>query len=101
MTQPNNVIAQSMEQLFSLYGIQNILGEIYDNLALISEGATGEVIEVSNTTLFYLAAKYYGDATSWTTIADANGLTDPLIIDTIQLTIPSSAVNTGGILNAQ
>ena len=98
MTQTNDIIATEMNQLSALYGIQGILQQIYNNLALINAGATGSVITVSNTSLYYLAAQYYGDATSWTVIADANGLTDPMIFGTMTLTIPSSAVSTGGIL---
>jgi hypothetical protein len=100
MTQlTNDVIAQDMEQLYALYSLQNILQQIYLNLSLIEEGAAGTQITVNNTTLFYLAASYYGDATSWNVIAEANGLTDPMITNVITLTIPSSAVNTGGILS--
>ena len=94
----NDVIALQMEQLYSLYGIKAILQNIYDNLALISEGAAGQDITVSNVSLFALAAKYYGDATAWNVIAEANGLTDPMIFETMTITIPSAAVSTGGIL---
>lgn len=101
MTQTNDVIATEMEQLYALYTLQNILQQIYDNLALISEGATGQVITVNNTSLYALAAQYYGNADDWTVIAEANGLTDPMITQTLTLTIPSSAISTGGVLNAQ
>jgi nucleoid-associated protein YgaU len=39
--------------------------------------------------LYRLAAKYYGDATAWTLIARANGLTDPLIATDSTLDIPA------------
>ena len=100
MSQPNNVIAAGMDQLYALYSIQSILQNIYDNLALISEGQTGLVITVDNVSLYALAAKYYGDATAWTVIAEANGLTDPMILNTTTITIPPSAISTGGILDA-
>lgn len=100
MTQTNDVIATEMEQLYAMYAIQAILQQIYDNLALISEGAQGQVITVNNVSLYQLAAKYYGDADEWTTIAQANGLTDPMITTVMTLTIPSSATETGGILSA-
>ncbi|MFL9904220.1 LysM peptidoglycan-binding domain-containing protein [Paraburkholderia fungorum] len=38
--------------------------------------------------LYRLAAQYYGDATAWTLIARANGLTDPLIQTDSTLDIP-------------
>lgn len=100
MTQTNDVIATEMEQLYALYTLQYVLQQIYDNLALISEGATGQVITVSNVSLYALAAQYYGNADDWTTIAEANGLTDPMVNGTMTLTIPASAISTGGILNA-
>lgn len=99
-TESNDVIATQLEQLYALYSMQSILQEIYQNLALIEEGQTGKTINVSNTSLFYLAAKYYGDATYWNVIAEANGLFDPFITDTIQITIPTTpGVSTGGILS--
>lgn len=98
MTLPNNVIATDMNQLYALYTLQAVLQQIYINLALISEGAAGQEITVANVSLYALAAKYYGNANCWTVIAEANGLTDPMVIGTMTLTIPSSAMSTGGIL---
>ena len=98
MTEPNNILSQQLNQLSALYNIQNILQNIYNNLALISEGDVGKTINVNNVSLFALAAQYYGDATSWTVIAQANGLYDPMITSPMQLVIPTTAVNTGGIL---
>lgn len=103
MSETNDVIAIQMEQLYQYYSINNILGQMYDNLVLISEGAAGQIINVSNVSLYFLAAKYYGDPMEWTVIAAANGLKDPMVIaptgQSIQLTIPASAVSTGGILS--
>ena len=39
--------------------------------------------------LYRLAAEYYGDASAWTLIAAANGLSDPLIQADAQLSIPA------------
>ena len=98
MTETNHVIAIQMNQLYSLYEIDALLQGIYNNLALISEGSNGQIINVMNANLYQLAAKYYGDATAWTVIAQANGLTDPYVVGPIQLIIPSSAISTGGVL---
>jgi nucleoid-associated protein YgaU len=38
--------------------------------------------------LYRLAAQYYSDASAWTLIAAANGLSDPLIQTSAALTIP-------------
>lgn len=101
MSESNNVIATQMEQLYALYTISAVLQQMYDNLALVEEGQTGQVISVNNVSLFYLAAKYYGDATSWTVIAEANGLSDPYVFGLMpELTIPPAAISTGGILSS-
>ena len=39
--------------------------------------------------LYALAALHYGDASAWTLIARANGLTDPLIQTDSTLSIPA------------
>lgn len=74
-----DVLSADFLQLGNLYLLQSILGNMEVNLSLISEGATGQTITVTNTSLFQLAAKYYGDANQWVTIAEANGLTDPYV----------------------
>lgn len=39
--------------------------------------------------LYSLAVRFYGDATAWTLIARANGLTDPIIQTDSTLSIPT------------
>ena len=46
------------------------------------------IVTVVNTTLFHVAAVYLGDATLWNLVANANGLTDPMIDGTVQLVLP-------------
>lgn len=43
---------------------------------------------VTNPNLFSMAAQYYGDATQWQVIGNANGLTDPMPIGQFSLTVP-------------
>ena len=50
--------------------------------------ADAPTVVVNNTNLYKLAAKYYGDASQWTIIAEANGLIDPEIYGTVKLIIP-------------
>ena len=54
-------------------------------------------ITLMNANLFALAAQYYGDATQWIIIAQANGLTDPFVPGQITLIIPGNATPTGGL----
>lgn len=53
--------------------------------------------------LFALAARLYGDATAWTLLARANGLTDPVITTSATLSVPdyNSARANDGILANQ
>ena len=46
--------------------------------------------------LYDLALEYLGDATQWNRIAQANGLTDPMLTGQNTLTIPSADAGAGG-----
>lgn len=50
--------------------------------------------------LYRIAAKTYGDATQWYRIAQANGLTDPIVAGPAMLVIPDPTPRptNGGIL---
>lgn len=62
---------------------------------------TNRVITVAGGNLYALAAQYLGDATKWYQIAKANGLSDPMIVGVVTLTIPQSSIaSNGGILGA-
>jgi nucleoid-associated protein YgaU len=54
---------------------------------LASAPAT-RVVRVTSTTLFALAARYYGDALLWPVIAQANGLSDPWVQGQATLRVP-------------
>ena len=56
-------------------------------------------VSAADLTLFHLAARFYGDATLWLLIAEANGLSDPMIPGIIQgLRIPDAdPTRTGGV----
>jgi hypothetical protein len=68
----------------------------------VAAGVPAQIIRVSYTTLFRVAAEYLGDAMYWTRIALMNGLTDPWITSLIELKIPVSNADwpTDGILGA-
>ena len=60
---------------------------------------TNRVVSVAGGNLFQLAAQYLGDATKWYQIANANGMTDPILTGVQTLTIPQSSIaSNGGIL---
>jgi nucleoid-associated protein YgaU len=62
--------------------------------------AAGSTITVGGGNLFAMAAQAYGDATLWTRIAAANGLTDPWVSGIVTLSIPRAGgrESNGGIL---
>lgn len=56
-----------------------------------------QTVTVTNGNLFQLAAKYLGDATQWIRIAQVNGYTDPQLVGTVTVTLPTVDLTaTGG-----
>lgn len=53
-------------------------------------------ITVTGGNLFKVAAQYLGDATQWIRIAQANGLSDPMLSGLVSLHIPSTNRSAGG-----
>lgn len=61
-------------------------------------GPVTELVQ-AGTPLEEVALHYYGDATEWPAIANANGLTDPIIQQTQRIVIPVAPVTpSGGVL---
>lgn len=58
-------------------------------------------ITVSGGNLFQLAAQQLGDATQWIRIAQANGLSDPMLSGLVTLRIPATDPAAGGGVAAQ
>ena len=55
-----------------------------------------QTITVAGGNLFALAAQYLGDATQWLRIAQANGLSDPMLQGLVTLVIPDVDPSAGG-----
>ncbi|MDE8344809.1 MAG: hypothetical protein POH28_01350 [Acidocella sp.] len=55
-----------------------------------------QIITVAGGDLFTLAAQYLLDATQWIRIAQANGLTDPVLEGVVVLVIPPIDLTAGG-----
>lgn len=88
-------------QVFTLNNLNNIqgtLGRISANLA--SANSSPNTIAVAGGNLYRIAERQYSDATAWTAIARANGLTDPFVEGSQILVIPPQPDQSGGILNA-
>lgn len=105
---PNNPIAQqaanltgqvtAMTQLPQLYNLQSVLGRMGGNLGSI--GTAGRQVAVAGGNLYQMAADAYNDASRWTTIAKANGLSDPVIQGVQTVTVPPTADDSGGVMYA-
>lgn len=94
-----NAQQQDLISYWQLYTMQYFLQRIEANLSIINAPPNSVVITVVNVTLFQLAAQYYGDATQWPVIANANNLRDPMILKPTKLIIPAwNQQDTGGIL---
>jgi len=88
----NYAQAINITALGNLYALQSVLQQLYTNINLIENGSQGQLVTVTNANLYALAAQYYGDATLWTAIAEANGLNDPYIENTIQVLLGPNGV---------
>lgn len=75
------------------------LGRMSLNIGALTAGT--KTVTTGATNLYAMAANQYGDAMAWTQLAQANGLTDPVISGIATLTVPPArSSSTGGILNA-
>lgn len=83
-------------QTASLLAITKTLGRVALNLGQIASSA--KVVTIAGTDLYRQAAQTYGDPMGWTSIAQANGLTDPEISAVADVSIPAQGVN-NGVLN--
>ncbi|MBB3213420.1 hypothetical protein FHW67_002712 [Herbaspirillum sp. Sphag1AN] len=105
---PNNPLAKSVASLTNqvnstiaggqLAQLNSVLGRMGANLGQVNSSVKTATVAGGN--LFDLAAKNYGTATGWTTIASANGITDPELSGVTTLSIPANTNDTGGILEA-
>jgi len=85
----------AVTQTVALVALNKTLGRLALNLGQIA--TSGKVVTLAGSDLYTLAAQSYGDAMGWASIAQANGLTDPLISDVTDVIIPKAGV-TGGVL---
>jgi hypothetical protein len=87
----------NMQQLNNLYMMRNVCGRMQSNLGAINGSQVSVATAGGN--LFQIAMQQYNDATAWTGIARANGLTNPFITGTDILSIPPQADGQNGVLN--
>lgn len=86
----------SFEQQPLLLNLQSVAGRMAGNLS--GPSGNSRTVTVAGGNLFDMASQQYGDASSWTAIAKANGLTDPVLAGVQKLSIPSRPDTAGGVL---
>lgn len=79
-----------------LYNLQAVLGRMNANLGSVAGAGSSRTVAGGN--LLRIAADAYGDASAWTGIAKANGLSDPQLAGVNDLLIPSRPDKAGGFL---
>ena len=85
----------AMTALASLYGLSAILTRMSVNLQ--ADGASGGVLTQAGGNLYAIAAEAYGDPAEWTSLAEANNLSDPLLTGINQIRIPVQPDGAGGV----
>lgn len=105
---PNNPLAQQVQrftgqivaaqQLPMLINLDRVMGRVQGNIGSVYNSARRDTVAGGN--LMTMASKLYGDAMAWTGLAKANNLSDPQVSGVQQLTIPPTADDSGGVLNA-
>jgi len=88
----------AVSQAGALMSLASVLGRMGGNLGAINK--PGNTTTVAGGNMYSLAGEKYGDATAWTTIAKANGTTDPTIAGVQTLTIPINPDSGNGVLSA-
>lgn len=108
---PNNPISQAVTkisgqaanylQLGNLYTLQSTLGRLDVGLSQVAGlGTTVQSLKVAGGDLFTVAKDLYGDARKWTGLAEANGITDPVLTGVTELKVPEKVPDSGGVLGS-
>lgn len=104
---PNNPVAENAaavstsvntfsqgSALYPLNAVLDRMGTNLGNLANASPAPSTKTVQVSGGNLYQVSAQEYGDPTQWTAIAQANGMTDPVITGVKTLKIPPAPSGT-------
>jgi len=82
--------AVASAQLSTLSAMSDVTSRLQSNLAVVTNPGGNKVATTGGGSLYAVAQQAYGDATRWTDIAQASGLTDPITTGFNQITIPQS-----------
>jgi nucleoid-associated protein YgaU len=90
--------AAAAQAMPNVYAAGSLLGRIATNLGAV--GVSGRQTTQAGGDLYSLATQAYGDPSGWTTIAEANGITDPVLTGVNTLRIPPVIDGSDGVLAA-
>lgn len=88
--------ADALDKSADLFDLTSYSGRMQTNLLAI--GSSGAEVVTAGGDLYALATQKYGDPNEWTTIAEANGLTDPMLSGVQTVLVPPIASGSGGVL---
>lgn len=80
-----------------LQNLSSLATRLTRNIDMAQQQASTRALQVAGGTLFDVAAREYGDATRWISIAQASGLTDAVIDGVKTLQIPANPLDSGGV----
>ena len=80
----------------TLVSVKNRLSQVIAQLGDLTSGSPG--LTIAGGDLMQIAAQTYGSALDWTTLAQANGLTDPSLTGLNTLVIPAISSGSDGVL---
>ncbi|MGK3131162.1 hypothetical protein ACCW76_18380 [Pantoea sp. C8B4] len=97
---PGNPISKTVSNLLrqsdhttripALYQLQDVLGRLNKNITTGQSANGVRAVTLSGGNLYQISSEQYGDASLWTSIADANDLADPQLSGIHTLKIPTS-----------
>lgn len=95
-----SLAAQSanLSQLNGLLRLNSVVNRMSANL--VAPAIAPKTVTTAGGNLFTISQQQYGDATDWTGIANANGISDPFIQGTQTLSIPAEPDGADGVLSA-
>lgn len=80
----------------NVYAAGGLLGRVATNLGAV--GVSGRQVTQAGGDLYRLATTAYGDPSGWTAIAEANGVSDPILTGVNTLRVPPVSDGTDGVL---
>lgn len=89
-------LTDAINQETSLLSLQSSLNRISTNVS--ADNVRGATVRTAGGTLYKLATDAYGDVSGWTTIAQQNGISDPVLTGVNSLHVPATNNDTDGVL---